>query len=56
MSLILIVLIIMVFFAGGGYWYGGPDRGPVYASNGLGVALLVILLLWALGVFGGRLR
>ena len=56
MTLILIVLVLLLLFGGGGYYIGLPDRGPVYGGSGLGLVLLVILILWALGVFGGRVR
>ena len=52
MSTILIILVLIFLFGGGGYYahdrYGGTALGSV-----LGLLLVVVVVLWLVGGFGG---
>jgi hypothetical protein len=50
MLLVLLIVLIIIMF-GGGFYAKGPYRS---GGIGLGPVLLIILVLWALGVFGSR--
>ena len=56
--MILIIILVILFFGGGIGYYGhrqwGENNG--YAGPGLGVGTIVVILLlcWALGLFGGH--
>lgn len=51
MSPIILIIILLILFGGGGTWgwqhgyYGGNHLG-----SGIGLLLLVLLVLWALGI------
>jgi hypothetical protein len=51
-STILIILVLIFLFGGGGYYahdrYGGTALGSV-----LGLLLVVVVVLWLVGGFGG---
>lgn len=53
MTLILLIVLLVILFGGGGYWgyrahaYNGASYG-----TGLGGLLILLLILYALGVFG----
>jgi hypothetical protein len=51
MSILFIVLIVLVLLS-----FGGGFARPAYRTHGisLGTILLIVLLLWAFGVFGTR--
>ena len=51
MLILFIILIVLMLGS-----YGGGFYQPVYRTHGisLGTILLIVLVLWALGVFGSR--
>ena len=55
MLIVLIVLLVLLFGGGGGYYYGlGAGWGaPHYGGGLLGLVLLIVLILWLTGNFGG---
>lgn len=52
MSTILIVLLVILLLGGGGY-YGHRSYGTAGLGGVLGLALVVVLVLWFLGALGG---
>jgi len=57
--LILLIVLVLLFGGGGGYYYGrGRDWGtPHYGGGLLGLAVIVLVLLWVTGNLGmGALR
>ena len=46
MNLLLIIILLLLLFGGGGFVYGGP----VHAGGGIGLALVIIFILWIAGV------
>jgi hypothetical protein len=52
--LILIIILVLVFGFGGGY-YGNSRWGSQGGLGiGLGTILVILLICWALGLFGGN--
>lgn len=49
MGLLILILILLLLFGGGGYSLGGPERGPLYGSGGIGLVLLIVLILFLTG-------
>jgi hypothetical protein len=51
--MLLLILLLLVFFGWGG-WFGGnlwnPGRGP---GISLGTIVVILLICWLLGAFGG---
>jgi hypothetical protein len=54
MSPLLLIIIILLLFGGGGGYYGYSQWGPVGGGGFVGVALLVILVLFLTGRFRSR--
>ena len=52
MSTLVIVLLLVVLLGGGGY-YGHRSYGNSGLGGVLGLALVVVLLLWFFGALGG---
>jgi hypothetical protein len=51
--MLLLLLVLVVLFGFGGYWGGNrysPGSGPGF---GIGTVLIVLLVVWLLGGFGG---
>jgi hypothetical protein len=54
MSPILLILLIVFLCGGFGYVGNRGAYGPgYYGGGGLGVIVVILLILWAAGVFGG---
>jgi len=51
-GVVVLLIVLLVFGFGGPYYVGGPDRGPVYGTGGLGLVLLVLVVLYLLGYLG----
>ncbi|HYE18247.1 MAG TPA: hypothetical protein VEA69_07370 [Tepidisphaeraceae bacterium] len=51
MTILFIILIVLIILSFGGGLTRPNFRGP---GIGLGTVLLIVLILWALGVFGPR--
>ena len=49
MNPLLLIIILLLLFGGGGYYVGGP----VYGGSGLGLILLICVIVWLFGGFGG---
>jgi hypothetical protein len=52
MSMLVIVLLVVLLLGGGGY-YGHRAYGTTGLGGVLGLALVVVLVLWFLGALGG---
>jgi hypothetical protein len=50
-TILIIILVVILLGGGGGYYYGGGY--PHAFGGGLGLVLVVLLILWAMGVFRG---
>ena len=54
--MLLLLLLLVVLFGGFG-WYGGERWSPGNGSGiGLGTIVVIFLIIWLLGGFGGGLR
>jgi hypothetical protein len=54
--MLLLVIILILFFGFGGGWYGYRqyDNSPYHGGGfGLGTILVILLILYLLGFFGG---
>lgn len=49
MRTVLIIILILLLFGGGGGYYGYSHWGPVGGGGYVGVALVVILILFVMG-------
>jgi hypothetical protein len=49
MRTVLLIILILLLFGGGGGYYGYSHWGPVGGGGFVGVALLVILVLFLMG-------
>lgn len=47
---ILLILVLLLLFGGGGFYIGGPG----YGGGGLGLVLVICLIIYIAGGFGGR--
>ena len=52
MSTLVIVLLVVLLLGGGGY-YGHRSYGTSGLGGVLGLALVIVLVLWFLGALGG---
>ncbi|CAN5181744.1 hypothetical protein BH10PSE8_BH10PSE8_18170 [soil metagenome] len=52
MSTLVIVLLVVLLLGGGGY-YGHRSYGTTGLGGVLGLALVVVLVLWFMGALGG---
>ena len=52
MSTLVIILLVILLLGGGGY-YGHRSYGTTGLGGVLGLALVVVLVLWFLGALGG---
>ena len=50
MNPILLILVLLLLFGGGGFYIGGPG----YGGGGLGLVLVICLIVYMVGGFGGR--
>ncbi len=50
--ILLIIILLLIFGGGGGYWYGGRNEGTHAPHFGFGGIVIVLLICWALGLFG----
>jgi hypothetical protein len=49
MNLLVLVIVLLLLFGGGGFYIGGP----AYGGGGLGLVLLICVIVWLFGGFGG---
>lgn len=52
MSTLVIVLLVILLLGGGGY-YGHRSYGATGLGGVLGLAVVIVLILWFLGALGG---
>ncbi len=52
MSTLVIVLLVVLLLGGGGYW-GHRSYGTTGLGGVLGLALVIVLVLWLMGALGG---
>ena len=52
MSTLVIVLLVILLLGGGGY-YGHRSYGNTGLGGVLGLALVIVLVLWLMGAIGG---
>ena len=53
MSTLLIIVLLILLFGGGGGYYGYNRYGGRELGGALGLVLLILIVLWLLGIFGG---
>lgn len=49
----LVILVLIILLVGGGCYYGHRSYGTTGLGGVLGLALVVVLVLWLLGALGG---
>lgn len=49
----LVILVLIILLVGGGGCYGHRSYGTTGLGGVLGLALVVVLVLWLLGALGG---